>query len=1149
MKKNALRKDFYMEIKKNPGRFLSIFLIVALGVAFFSGIRASEPDMRLSGDTFFDERKLMDIKVVSTMGLTEKDVKRIGKLSSIEEVSASYSTDVLCPVGENRKVLHVMALNERMNQVTLESGRLPDKPGECFADVDFLEKSGYKVGDELVLESGTDEDLKEQLKCTTLKIVGSGSSPCYVSFGRGNTTIGTGEVSGFLVVPESNFDMEAYTEIYVKAKGAEKEIAFTEAYEDVVDEAMHEIKTIARVSCQIRRDDLARDAQLKIDDARNELNQKKSEAREEFAENEKKLSDAESELTDGKNRIASGRRQIRSAKSEMAAKDKELQDGIAQYRSGKEQLNQAKQELEKKAADYYGSYDSNLAQIEQGGQALNIEAEGLAEKKNQLEQARVEIEGKRQELDGLNNAIAAKEAEYEAFIHSTEYTGTPEQQEQASRMQAETAYMKNSYEEAMSLFAPQETAFYEQYHAAIPQIAAGEKLIQEKREELAEAKQQLQQGGVVIENTRKMLKEKEQELEAAKAQLDSGTKQMQEGQNVLREKEREIVKAEQDITSGEAELAEGRKTLEDAKQDAEEKFEEAEEEILDAEKEIEELELPKWYVFDRSVLTEYSEYGDNADRMKSLGKVFPVLFFLVAALISLTTMTRMVEEQRTQIGTLKALGYGKGAIMKKYLNYAFLATMGGSVLGTLIGEKVFPYIIVTAYKIMYTHIPHVLIPYQWEYAVTATALAVFCTTAATLSACYRELAAHPAVLMRPAAPKQGKRILLERMTFLWKRLGFTWKSTLRNLIRYKKRFFMTIFGIGGCMALILVGFGLKDSISSIADLQYKHLQTYQSSVFMNDDMDETVRSDLEKYLKKEKGISDYTYVYMKNAELKSRSKKVDAYLMAVDDLEKIDEFLSFRRRGKGEEYKLSESGVILTEKAAKTLGVKAGDSISLKNADNRKKEVEILAVCENYVGHYVYMTTGLYKELYGEDPILNNILLKSDKQDGGLQKIGERILKYDGVLNVQYMDSLKGRIDDMLNSLNIVIVALIVSAGMLAFVVLYNLNNININERKRELATIKVLGFYDLEVAEYVYRENVLLTLIGALVGCGLGNLLHRYIITTVEVEMIMFGRMILPSSYVYGVLFTVGFSAFVNWIMYFKLKRIDMVESLKSVE
>lgn len=1144
MKKKALNKDFRMEIKKSMGRFLSIFFIVALGVSFFSGIRATEPDMRLSGDAYFDESRLMDIKVVSTLGLTEKDVQRIQNLPMIEKAEGTYSSDVLCVAGENEKVLHVMAQTKEMNQVTLEEGRMPENPRECLADSDFMKRFGYRVGDTIDLKSGTDEHLKERFRYTSLKIVGSASSSCYISFGRGSSTIGTGEVSGFLVVPEETFDMEAFTEIYVKVEGAEEETAFTKAYEEKVTDAMQMIEAVSDASCQIRRDDLAREAQLQIDDARNEWENKKSEAEKQFSENEKKLSDADEKLQSGKEQIADGKQEMQSAKEEIASNTKELQEGIAQYRLGKQQLDGAKRELEAKAADYDNNYDANLAKIKEGGQKLNEEAEKLSGQKQQLLQIKELIDRAGGFLDEQKAEIEKRQSAYDAFLGSPDYS-----EEEAQKMKWELEVLRALHAKALETFETGKQEFDAQYEKAWPQILDGEKLLQEKREELENARVQLELGKVEIARAEELLAWKEDELNRAKAEIDAGQRQMDEGKALLREKEQELFDAEEEIRLGEQQWEDGKKELEAEKQEAENRFAEGAAQIADAEKEMEKLELPKWYIFDRSVLPEHQEYGENADRMKAIGKVFPVLFFLVAALISLTTMTRMVEEQRTQIGTLKALGYSKGSIMKKYLNYALAATLGGSVFGVLVGEKILPYIIVSAYKIMYVHLPYVLVPYHWNYAVAATGIAVLCTTVAALSSCYKELMSQPAVLMRPEAPRQGKRILMERIPFLWKHLSFTWKSTFRNLMRYKKRFFMTIFGIGGCMALLLVAFGLEDSIMSIGQLQYDNLQLYQSSVYLNDEMKDTVRTELEHYLDNEKGISDYTTVHMKNARVKSGEKEKDVYLTAVDDIEKITKFLVLRDRKSHKKEKLTEKSAILTEKAAKMLGVKAGDTISVTNDKNEEANVKITAVCENYMGHYLYLSSALYEELYGKVPVQNSIFLKSDEPAEKLQKIGGKILKFEHVVNIQYMENLRGQVDDMLESLDIVIVVLIAAAGMLAFVVLYNLNNININERKRELATLKVLGFYNMEVAEYVYRENILLTVIGVVVGCGLGNLLHRFIITTVEIERAMFGRTIFLRSYLYGTLFTIGFSAFVNWIMYFKLKKINMVESLKSVE
>lgn len=1025
-RKNALRKDFYMEIRKSMGRFLSIFFIVALGVSLFAGIRATEPDMRLSGDAYVDENKLMDIKVVSTYGLTEEDVDVISRLPAIDAVEGAYSIDALCKSGDNMKVLHVMSETESMNLITVEAGRLPETSNECLLDQDFMESSGYKIGDFIELEPGTSADLTETLGTTSFQIVGSGNSPCYFSLDRGSSTIGNGVVSGFMIVSPEAFVLDVYTEIFATVDGAEDVLAFSEEYDALVEKAIEQIQLVQNVRCEVRRDELAESAQLEIDAARNELNEKQEEAENEISVNEDKLQDADLEIKLAKLQIESGKAEIESAKAELETAKLELEESTKLYKQAMTSLEEQRQSIE-----------SQLTELE-------ARLENLDE--TQQANAKQLIESLRGTLNNLNEQIHSATAEFDA------------------------------------------------------EIAAGEKQIAE-----AEA----------------LLKEKEQELLKA---------------------ERELQESEKAIESGKAEL-------EDAKQEMQDQIASGREEIDNAEQEISKIELPTWYVFDRSSIPEYSGYGDNAERIAALAIVFPSIFFLVAALISLTTMTRMVEEQRVQIGTLKALGYSKAAIMKKYLGYALTATIGGSLFGVLVGEKLFPYVIIVAYKIMYIHIPHVLVPYHWGYGIAATLIAVACTGVATFVACYKELMAQPAVLMRPEAPKVGKRTWIEKIPFLWKHLNFTWKSSLRNLFRYKKRFFMTLFGIGGCMGLLLVGYGLRDSITSVAAYQYGDLQLYDASVFLSEDMDDETKAELETYLNNNKDISTYTSVRMSSITTKNDDNEVDAYLTVIDDVEHVEEFFVYRDRVSKKEYEISDEGVILAEKTAKMLGVKAGDTMLISEEGMDAKKVKVTAICENYMGHYVYMTSSMYKDFYGEEPFCNNLLIKSDLEIEELQKVGEEILKYDDILNVQYTANLSTQLNDMLGALDQVMIVLIVVAGMLSFVVLYNLNNININERRRELATLKVLGFYDGEVATYVYRENILLTLIGTVVGCGIGKFLHLFTITTVEVDAAMFGRDIFPMSYLIGALFTIGFSALVNWIMYFKLKKINMVESLKSVE
>ena len=1209
MKKNVLRKDFIIEIKKTMGRFVSIFFIVALGVAFYSGIRASEPSMRFTADQYFDDSKLMDLKVMGTMGLTKADIKAIGKVSGIEAVEGGYSKDVLCPVGDNEKVVHMLSMQKNFDQVSVVKGRLPEKAGECLVDEDFLSYTDLKVGDTVAFHSGDGEALTDSLVTDTYKIVGIGNSPLYISFGRGSSTIGNGEISGFVVVDKASFDMDVYTEAYVKVSGAEEKTAFTDEYNNLSDAAKEAVSAIEEERCAVRKQEIVDEANEKLadsektvneksqelEDAKKELESGKSKAAEELEKAKQQLTDGEAELADAKQQIADGETQLADAKAQLNDKQAQLDSAEAQYESGKTQLDQKEQELADAEQVYLSNYSKYMpiitagkeqipagkSQIADGKKRLDEELAPLNQLKDELagiedelSQCDSEIAGLKTQLDGMDSEVYQKyvnipkenrNKEEQAYVEKWENLNT-----KLAGMQERKTQLENTKQEKLNqagfateadleaqitsltkqkadldakekvLLQQEQTlaAQEEELLSAGRQITDGKSQIAAARSQLDSTKSQITDGKAQILSAWVLLNEKEDTLNASKAQLASGEQELADGRS---EYEQAAKEAEEQITDGQAKITDGEKQLTDAKQ-----------QIADAKAEIKKIENPKWYVQTREdALTEYQGYGDNADRMRSIGKVFPVLFFLVAALISLTTMTRMVEEQRVQIGTMKALGYGKAAIAGKYIGYALIATLGGSIFGVLAGEKILPFIIIYAYMILYKHLPAILVPYHMSYALQASGIAVACTLIATIASCYKELAAEPAELMRPAAPKQGKRILLERIGIIWKHLNFTWKSTVRNLIRYKKRFFMTIFGIGGCMALMVVGFGLKDCIYEIVSLQYEKVQFYDAATYMSDDISEENRQQLHDYLDQNADIKETIEARMQKTDVKSASGKKTLYLMVPSDNEKIEDFLSFHSRtNKDEVYSLKKDEVILTEKMASLLNVKVGDELTIEDEDRGDQTVTVGAICENYMSHYLYLSPEKYEELYGVPAEYNTIIYSvKDGKDDQIEKIGTKLLSMDGVLNVSYTSSIEGRLDDMLRSLNLVIVVLIVSAGMLAFVVLYNLNNINITERQRELATLKVLGFYDGEVASYVYRENILLTIIGSVVGMVLGNLLHRYIILTVEVEEAMFGRQIHWQSYLYSFLFTVAFSLFVNWVMFYKLKKIDMVESLKSVE
>lgn len=1354
----ALRKEFWMEIRKSKSRFISILLIVALGVAFFSGIQASSPDMRYSGDAYYDESSLMDIKVVGTMGLTSDDVSSIESIDGIESAEGAWSTDVMCGEGQKQKVLHIESINDTVNKLDVQEGRLPEKSGEIFLDSTFASSNEYKVGDKVALREEGDSPV---LVTTEYTVVGTGRSPLYISFNRGNTTLGTGEVNGFGYVLPEDFDQEIYTQIYVTVHGAKGLTSYTDGYENLIAKIKDRVENIADDRCQIRlaavkadAQEEINDAQKKLDDGKKEADEKLADAKEELDKGEKDLEDGRKEYEDGKSQLedaktelADGKKQLEDAKTELTDGKNQLEDAKAQLADGKSQLESARSQLSSsksqldtarsqlddgwsqvnaakaQLADGQAQLDSaqkqvtsglaeleenqktldenkakladGKAQIEAGEQQLEAAKQTLTTKQSELDQSKAEIIAGQQQIestrtqlnaqkqqitDGLSQ-VSAGEAQLQDGISALESAKA-----QLTELQSQLEIVRASYnaalenpdasQEEIDILAAQVSALEEQEAAVSQQIQASEAQIESQRQQLAATRSELESGLAAVENGLSQLSQKESELNAgreqitagqaeidagwiqiqeqentlaaSKAEIEAGEQELEKGQKQLKAAKKKLNKAQKEIDSnaetlaagqaeldanvaklndseaqyasgleqynsgarqiaeneakltsgeqeiaeneakladgekeiadnekkladgekeitdnekklqdavkdlkkGEKDLADGKKEYEDAKKDAEDEIAENQQKLDDAKKELEDLEMPEWMVTDREELPEYTDYGDNADRLRNIGQVFPVIFFLVAALISLTTMTRMVEEQRTQIGTLKALGYKKSAIAAKYICYAFFATLLGSVLGMLIGEKIIPYIIITAYGIMYHNVANTIsIDYQPGFALIASAASVVCTVGATLFASGKELQETPASLMRPPAPKEGKRVLLERLTFIWKHLSFSWKSTIRNLFRYKKRLIMTVFGIAGSMGLMLVGFGIQDSISDIAAIQYRELQHYDGMVIEDSDATEEEHAELFEYMKENEQIAHCNRVQMTKISAPKGSSSVSIYLFVPESLSEFAKDVTLKNRITGETYELTDEGAAISEKTASLLGLKVGDMIPLKKGDKEYK-VRVAVITENYMSHYLYMTPRVYEQTFGEMPEYENIVftMQEDCKDD-LEMAGTRILANPGALSISYTSSLASQVDRMLSTLDAVILVLIVSAGMLAFVVLYNLNNINITERQRELATLKVLGFYDGEVSQYVLRENVILTVLGIMFGAVFGILIHRYVITTVEVDAVMFGRNIKPLSFLYSGILTSIFSIVVNGVMHFKLKTIDMVESLKSVE
>ncbi|HAX73497.1 MAG TPA: ABC transporter permease, partial [Firmicutes bacterium] len=663
-------------------------------------------------------------------------------------------------------------------------------------------------------------------------------------------------------------------------------------------------------------------------------------------------------------------------------------------------------------------------------------------------------------------------------------------------------------------------------------------------------------------------------LEAGKAELATQSQALVNGENELKaglqeiqtqkaalatqkevletEKANTLAKfkqAEQDLETGKVELEKAERSYSEGKAEAEEKFAEAEAEIKEAESKINDISEAEWYILDREKHYSYVDFKNAAESIEAISKVFPVFFFMVAALVCLTTMTRMVDEQRMTIGTLKALGYSKVKIASKFLIYAGLASILGSVIGTIIGFNVFPRVVLDAYAMMYV-LPDGIIVLSWPLVLLATLIAVGVTTLSAYFAVNTEITEAPSVLMRPKAPKEGKRILLERIPFIWNHLSFTGKVTVRNIFRYKKRFLMTVFGIAGCTALLLTGFGIKDSIRTIIDRQFGTIYHYDLSISLDKKITDAQKEELITKLSDDERVYDTLFIKSESGKLESDETTKDVSLVIPQNIEQLDEFVTLQTRSNENPIALPEDGIVITEKVATQLNAKVGSEMTLENVDGKRVTAKVAGIAENYTFHYVYISPNYYQQLFGELPVFDSLLTMINDYEIEMEETFTKdYMNVEGISGLSWNSTVRQSFDDTISSLNYVVLLMIVSAGALAFVVLYNLTNVNISERMREIATIKVLGFYDKEVSAYIYRENIILTIIGTGVGLILGIMLHRYIMLTVEMDMMMFGRNIAAISFVYASALTIFFSILVNFAMYYKLKNVAMVESLKSVD
>lgn len=1073
-------KDIFREIKISLGRFLSILCIVAIGVAFFAGIKASAPDMKNSADTYFDKYNVQDIQVYSTIGLTKKDVAAIKKIKGVKSVQPSFSMDTLSQIDSTQMVIKVISygIDQKMNKIRVVEGRMPERENECLVEASSATNKLYgtfHIGDTIKLQSGTDEALSKSLKHTKYKIVGTCYNPNYLSYEKGSSNIGSGTVNSFIYIQNTNVLKDYYTEVDVCVKGAKDLDCYSDEYFDVVDPVLKKIKKISNKQIDAR-----------IQSYQSELDEKKQKATDKFK-------DAENQFNDAQNKIDSGLSEIQSNELKLQNSKDQINQGWNEYYANLQLLDNIPtlqnaivqiEESEKKLPELL----SQKEQVENGLQQINAEGD-LNTKRTLIQNA----------IDFIDIALK----KLENYPDSSD----------AETIRIKLNEKKELLQGQLSLI-DQAIAKKAELEAILPQIQSGIEQIQAGVAKKAELQSQLNQ-----------LLNAKNELNNAYVSLINGQAQYEDGVSKIEDAKNELNKSIEQLTLSKAEFN-------IQKHDALR-------ELSDAQLEIDKME-GKWIVLDRNSHYSYRDYGACADRMDGIAKVFPVFFFLVAALVCMTTMTRMVDEQRNEMGTLKALGYSKLQIASKYIIYALIASILGSILGCSLGMYLFPTVIFNAWNTLY-NIDQIKFLFQPGLILLASGSVTGITLLATLYSIYSELIEMPSQLMRPKAAKAGKKILLERITFIWKRLSFLQKVTARNIFRYKKRFFMTIIGIAGCSALLVAGFGINDSISDIVNQQYNVIYHYDATVSAK-------TSEITSQIKSLKGVKDVYEEDHLAVTTKIENKDISTTVHIISNDKKFKDFCTLFNGNN--EFDLDDSSVLISQKMATKLNKKAGDTIKIKDANNKVIKAKIKGVFTNYVGHHIYASESLYKSWNTNAKTTHIYLIKSKKTTKKFERnLGNKIMNIDGVQSVTFYSSLQKNFKDMIKSISYIVVVLVISAACLAFVVLYNLSNVNISERKREIATIKVLGFTRKEVDAYINRETILLTILGSLIGLGIGIGLHHLIMNLAEMDDIMFGRTINSISYVISFVMTIGFNAIINLCMHKKLNNIQMVESLKAVE
>ena len=1127
MQHKAIWKDTFRELSHSVMRFLAILIIIFLGVGFYVGLSATSPNMIKTADEYFSDHHLMDLRVLSTYRLTNEDLKDLNKLSGYNVQGYSAYDFVVEDYSETiRLYSYNLDDEQKINDYYIVDGRLPEASGEVALDANEGFLSGVTIGDSITLENGEDVgDPEKNLHQQQFEVVGFVHSPLFIELpSRGNTTMGSGTLNGFGVIPEEDYNTEFQSDAYLTIDGSDHLEAYSKEYDSFIEQKKPELEERLSQLETRRTENIKNEIQKEIDDGWAEI----EEGEQELADAKAELDDARSDLDQGWTEVEEGRAELENktanARNEIKQKKSQLQEELHSINAQEQELTQQKEELQTKLKKLDSSAEEITAgknQLEQGIEEINA---GLAE----IETNREDI---LQGIEEIDQAIAELEAALENPLLPPDTI---------EEIQAQITALEEQREEVSAPLQKEEQLLTqkEELQVQLEQLKAQEQDLAAGRKTLSDGLQQIENGLVQIEEGRQQINTGFEEIEQAKQNLEAETKNAKA----------ELDEAEAELNKGEVDYQEGLEAFESQQKTAQEEMEEARADLKEAEQDLADLTPPEYFLYDRSDNPGYLEYKDNAERLSTIAMVFPVFFFLIAIFISFTTMTRMVDEEREYIGIMKSLGYANHQILTKFITYAVLATSIGAVLGLIAGYTLIPQIIFFAYSSMYNFPETVLQGYSL-YTSIALVAAFISTVGASLFAVRHSLKSNAATLLQPKAPKKGSRIWLERLPFIWKRLSFNYKITFRNVFRYKSRMLMTILGIAGSTGLILTGFGISDSIGDIPDIQYGEINQFQAYVALNSNLEEDEIDHFNETLQKDERIDDHLLITQDKATAENENiNEQELTLFVPNDPERINDFVKLTDYKNETVHSLDDSGAYLTQKLAQLFDVETGDTLEILGDNDETWEVNVAGVVENYIGHTLYMTPAYYEEMTGEINEKPNLeLIKYDSEALNETDLGKDLMDEEEVIGVNYVSDVAQSFSGTLDSLDLITQILIVSAAALAFIVLYNLTNINVSERQRELSTIKVLGSHNYEVTLYIYRENIILTLLGILAGLGFGAILTDFIMDTMEVDLLVFGREIHLSSYLYSSLLTILFSIIVMLVIHYQLKRIDMVEALKA--